>query len=108
MRDYCNTYIYENNGKKIHNHEHIIFISDFQINKIIESPHLYFDGTFVYPKEFAQMIIVLYYDTLINKRALGAFILLNNKKENSYLIIFQSFKHIITLRKNYRIIYGMI
>jgi len=88
MRDYCNTYLYENNGKKLYNHKHIIFISDFQHNKLIESPHLYFDVTFVYPKEFAQMIIVLYYDTLINKRAPGALILLNNKKENSYLRVF--------------------
>ena len=59
LRDYCNTYIYEENGNKIYNHEHAIFISPFQINKIINSNHLYFDGTYVYPSGFEQLIIVL-------------------------------------------------
>ena len=48
LRDYCNTYIYEENGNKIYNHEHAIFISPFQINKIINSIHLYFDGTYIH------------------------------------------------------------
>ena len=84
-------------GKKLYNHENIIFISDFQVNKILETPHLYFDKTFAHPNEFEQLLVVLYYDTTINKRSPGAFILLNNKRENSYIRVFQYFIYLITL-----------
>ena len=74
----------------------MIFTSPFQINKII-NPHLYFDGTFVFPSGFMQMIIILYYDNEIKKRAPGAYILLNNKKEKSYIKVLINLKSIITL-----------
>ena len=97
LRDYLNTYLYDKSGKKLYNHEHAIFISPFQLNKIINSPHLYFDGTFVYPSDFKQMIIILYYDTAINKKSPAAYILLINKNETSYLLTFKALKKIITL-----------
>ena len=46
MRDYTVTYLYENNSKNIYKNENIIFISPFQIRKIIQTKHLYFDGKF--------------------------------------------------------------
>ena len=100
LRDYCNTYIYETSGNKIYNHEHAIFISPFQLHKLINSPHLYFDGTFVYPAEFSQLLVVLYLDKEINKKAPGAYILLNNKREQSYYKVLKNFKHIITLENS--------
>lgn len=55
-------FLYKKNGENIYHHEHVIFSSPFQINKMIISPHLYFDATFIQPKDFNQLIIVLYYD----------------------------------------------
>ena len=75
----------------------MIFTSPFQINKIINPPHLYFDWTFISPLGFIQMIIILYYDNQIKKRAPGAYILLNNKKELSYIKVLRTLKNIITL-----------
>ena len=97
LRDYSNCFLYDNSEKKLYNHERMIFTSPFQINKIINSPHLYFVGTFVFPPGFMQMIIILYYDNEIKKRAPDAYILLNNKKEKSYIKVLRNFKSIITL-----------
>ena len=97
LRDYSNCFLYDNSGKKLYNHERMIFTSPFQINKIINSPHLYFVGTFVFPPDFIQMIIILYYDNEIKKRAPDAYILLNNKKEKSYIKVLRNVKSIITL-----------
>ena len=103
LRDYSNCYLYDNSGKKLYNHEHMIFMSPFQVNKIINSPHLYFDGTFVFPPGFMQMLIILYYDNEINKRAPGAYILLNNKKEKSYIQVLRQFKSIISLENTIKL-----
>ena len=97
MREFKHTYLYNNDGNKIINHEHIIYISPFQIKKILTAPHLYFDCTFIYPKDFIRLLIVLYFDNDIKKRAPGCYILLNNKSEKGYICALQSFKNIITL-----------
>ena len=68
LRDYINTFIYKSNGNGLYHHEHAIFASPFQINKISASPHLYIDGTFVNPNEFSQLLVILYYDREINKK----------------------------------------
>ena len=38
------------------------------------------------------MLVVLYYDSEIEKRAYGCYILLNNKKYESYKYVFEKFK----------------
>ena len=46
MREYLSKYIYKNNySEEQILHEHIIFMSPFQIRRIAKSKHLYFDGT---------------------------------------------------------------
>ena len=69
MREYLSKYIYKStNSDEQIQHEHIIFISPFQIRRISKSEHLYFDCTFVYPKDFCQLIFILYFDADIQKR----------------------------------------
>ena len=66
MRDYSLTLIY-NNNKPLFQHEHAIFISDYFRRKMRNSSHWYIDGTFVYPKGFKQLIVILYYDDDLKK-----------------------------------------
>ena len=54
-----------------------------------ESPHFYIDGTFVYPSDFKQLIVILFYDIYINKRIPGVFALINNKTEPGYIELFK-------------------
>ena len=41
-----------------------------------------------------EIIVILYYDKELLKRAPGCFILINNKSETSYLFTFNNFKRI--------------
>ena len=99
LRDYTFKGIYSKNGKNIIEHEHIIYVSDFYIKKMAESPHFYIDGTFVYPSDFKQLIVILFYDIYINKRIPGLFALINNKTEPGYIELFKSIYNIITVEK---------
>ena len=99
LRDYTFKGIYSKNGKNIIEHEHIIYASDFYIKKMSESPHFYIDGTFVYPSDFKQLIVILYYDLKFNKRFPGVFALINNKTEPGYIELFTSIYNIITIEK---------
>ena len=97
MRDYALTCLYSTKGTNMFYHEHIIFISNYFIKKISQAEHFYIDGTFVYPKGFVQLIVILYYDNKTKKRYPGLFALINNKKEAGYIYLLNSIKRIITL-----------
>ena len=61
LRDYTLTMLYNKNNISLFNHEHLIYVSDYFIKKLSQSKHWYIDGTFVYPKGFSQLIVILYY-----------------------------------------------
>ena len=97
LRDYCITYFYKPNGNSLYIYEHVIYISPFHINKIINSSHQYFDGTYIFSSDFSQILIVLYYDKETNKKLPATYILFNNKYEKSYIKVFTEFKNIIII-----------
>ena len=80
-------------------HRHAIFSSTYHINNIIRTKHIYFDGTFIVPKEFTQLLIVLYIYPIKNIKIPGMYILVNNKREDSYDIIFNIIYNILTNNK---------
>ena len=51
LKDYYYTYVYNKSGKTQYLHEHMIFISNYFINKISKAEHIYIDGTFLYPPD---------------------------------------------------------
>ena len=99
LRDYNYTMLYNKDNISLFQHEHIIYVSDYFIKKLNKSSHFYIDGTFVYPKGFKQLIVILYYDSDLNKRFPGLFALINNKKENGYLELFRKIYDIISINK---------
>ena len=100
MRDYCITMLYKKNNKDVFQHEHIIFVSDYFIKKLYKSEHFYIDGTFIYPSDFKQMIVILYFDNEKRKRFPGLFALMNNKKEEGYFYLFTRIKNILTIESS--------
>ena len=68
LRDYTKTILYNTSGKNQFVHEHMIFVSNFFIRKLSNSKHWHIDGTFVYPEEFSQLIVILYKDDVLGKR----------------------------------------
>ena len=57
--------------------------------KLRDSKHFYIDGTFLYPKVFSQLIVILYIDDKSGKRYPGLYALINNKKEEGYKYLFK-------------------
>ena len=74
-----------------------IYLSDYFIKKLNTALHFYIEGTFIYPSEFKQLIVILYYDKGINKRMAGLFALINYKKENGYIYLFKRIRDILTI-----------
>ena len=79
LREYKYSLLYNNSGKKIFPHEHIIYFSNYFIKKLRSANHWYIDGTWIYPRGFKQLIIILYYDEIGKKRFPGLYALINNK-----------------------------
>ena len=80
---------------KMIEHKAIIFFSDFDIKRLLVSEHLLIDGTFVYPHNYSQTIIIMYYDIIILKMIPGIFIVINNKTEEGYIDCFMYIKYYI-------------
>ena len=97
LRDYSYVYIYDNKGTAQFLHEHMIFVSNFFIRKLRNTNHIYIDGTFMYPKGFSQLIVILYIDEESGKRYPGLFALINNKKQEGYKYLFKKILDILTL-----------
>ena len=97
LRDYTYKIIYNDKSDKYIEHEHIIFLSNFFLKKMQNSKHFYIDGTFIFPSDFSQLIVILYYENNINKRNPGAFLLINNKTEAGYSLLFNNLYNILTI-----------
>ena len=66
------------------------------MKKLQNANHYYIDRTFVRPSGFTQLLVILFYDISTKSRYPGAYILLNSKLYQSYLIALNSFKNIIS------------
>ena len=62
LRDYTYTTLYNSSGKTQFIHEHMLFISNYFINKLSAAEHIYIDGTFLFPPGFTQLFVILYRD----------------------------------------------
>ena len=62
-----------------------------------ETPHLYIDATCVSTKDYYQLVIIMAYYTLIDLKIPCSYILMNNKNEKSYELVFKSLLNIITM-----------
>ena len=99
-RDISLTYIFDSN-KKIFKHEHIIFFIEESIKRMIISEYLLLDATFVFPENYAQTIIIMFYDCILKKMIPGIIIVTNNKIYEGYVLIFSFIKrYILTYIKN--------
>ena len=90
-------FIYNKKGNKLIEPEHVIYISNIFIKKLGESEQNFIDRTFVFPKGFKQIIIILTKDMITQKRYPCCFGLINNKSEVGYIEFFKSLKNIITI-----------
>ena len=100
LRDYTYITLYNASGKSQFEHEHMIFISNYFVNKISASTPIYIDGTFLYPDGFKQLIVILYRDDISGIRYPGLFALINNRKYEGYKLLFERIKFILTIENS--------
>ena len=76
-------------------HSHIIFFTEIMIKRLLTAENLLIDGTFTYPKNFYQTIIIMFYDPICFKMIPGIFIAINNKTLEGYTECFKYIKEYI-------------
>ena len=60
------------------------------------SNHYFIDTTFHHPKDFSELMIIIFKDIIINEYLPGFYILLSNKIKILYDLAFKSLKRILT------------
>ena len=84
-----------NNKGEIIDHSHIILFTESIMKRLITSENILIDGTFTYPKDFYQTIIIMFYDPICFKMIPGIFIAINNKTLEGYQEIFRYIRNYI-------------
>ena len=84
------------NRKLRKNHlEYVIWANSENILRLKVSKNLFIDATFHHPKEFYQLLIIMYKDIITNLKIPAFYLLMNNKTEILYNYIFESLLRII-------------
>ena len=96
LRDYRTIYEESTPNNKLKCLEYIIWANDENIKRIRKAKHYYLDGTFHHPKEFKQLLILMYKDIITDLKIPGIYILLNGKSQILYEQAFGSLINIIT------------
>ena len=63
--------------------------------------HLFIDATFHHPKGYHQLLIILFKDIVITQYLPAFYVLMSNKTENLYNLIFKSIIRILTQNNLY-------
>ena len=96
LREYRTLYIIKDVKIKPSLLEYIIWSNEENIKRIRKAKHYFIDSTFHHPPEFKQLLIVMYKDIITDLKIPGIYILMNEKSENLYDIVFNSIFNLIT------------
>jgi uncharacterized protein with FMN-binding domain len=96
LRDEQTSLIFDIEKKQYYWHKHILWISPIFIKALQNAQHIYIDSTFITTKDFYQLLIVMVYVSVIDKKIPCAYILMNSKSEKSYEIVLSKLNNIIT------------
>ena len=96
LREYKYFYSYIENKNEPILHQYAIWIDELNISHIRNSEHLFINCTWYSPNGYAQILIILHKDKIINEKIPGCFIITNNKKYDKYLEVLNAFNKIMT------------
>ena len=106
--DYVNTVIYSSSKKNEIPSEYFIWSSNQMISRERTANHLFIDGPFHHPIKFSQLLIILFKDVLLSQYIPCFYILMSNKSEILYDLIFKSILRILTQNNLYHVTYQTI
>ena len=73
-----------------------------------KSNHLFIDGTFHHPKDFIQLLLLIFKDIITANYYPGFYCLMSNKTEELYDLIFKGIKRILTQQNIIQLNYSTI
>ena len=101
--EYNNSSIYISNKKNLINSEYFIWTTDMIIARARITNHLFIDATFHHPYNFSQLLILIFKDVISSEYIPCFFILMSNKTEILYTMIFKSIINILTQQNIYKL-----
>ena len=99
--EYNNSAIFTSNKKNPFPSEYFIWSSDLMIARARFTKHLFIDGTFHHPVGFAQLLIIIFKDIITSHYLPCFYILMSNKTEILYDLVFKALNRILTQNKIY-------
>ena len=106
--DYFNTVLYFSSKKNEIPSEYFIWSSNQMISRARIANHLFIDRIFNLPLKFSQLLIILFKDVLLSQYIPYFYILMSNKSEILYDLIFKSILRILTQNNLYHVTYQTI
>ena len=99
--DQGNTVIYLSNKKNPLTVEYFIWSTESIISRARVANHLFIDATFHHPKDYEELIIIIFKDIIIHEYLPGFYILVSSKSEQMYDIVFRSIYRILSQNNMY-------
>ena len=94
--EYNNSALFTSNKKSPVSSEYFIWSCNQMIARARVSKHLYIDGAFHHPIGYSQMLIIILKDIVTSDYLPCFYVLMSNKTEILYDIVFKSVKRILT------------
>ena len=101
--EYNNNAIFTSNKKNPFPSEYFIWTSNQMIARERLSKHLFIDATYHHPIGYAQLLIIIFKDVVSSEYMPGFFILMSNKTEILYDMVFKSVIRILTQNYIYKL-----
>ena len=101
--EYNNSPIYTSNKKNPIPSEYFIWSTSQIISRARLTSHLFIDGTFHHPSGYSQLLIIIFKDIVTSDYLPGFYILMSNKTEILYDLIFKSIIRILTQNNIYQL-----
>ena len=83
--------------------EYFIWSTNQIIARAYITNHLFIDGTFHHPINYAQLLIIIFKDTITSEYTPGFYILMSNKMKILYNMVFKSAKNLLTQNNIYKL-----
>ena len=80
--------------------ECFLFGKDFFLYRVRNSKNLFIDAAYKHPKDFSQILIIMYYDFQIQRKVPALYIIMNRKFESAYEEVFKAFIELIKFGDN--------
>ena len=101
--EYNNRPIFTRNKKNPYPSEYFIWSTNQIIARERLSKHIFIDATFRHQIEYQQLLIIIFKDIITSEYYPGFFILMSNKTEILYDMVFKSIKNILTQNNIYEL-----